>query len=211
MMFEDFVPIDDGSVALITEGNSSTSLTMISKINFTIEGSTITLGDNIETIVTGSYLRLGNVVDNILYYSDGAPCRDSKVMSVDLKTKKTNEITSISGVPVQPFYSTDGKFYYSDEAPTAKIFCNNDLYVDHYEDFVEVGNPFIDNDIMYYEARRADRPAPGGWELWKINMTTKQQVYICDGANPSIFENDIFYGKWIDNRFDIFRMKKGNI
>lgn len=126
----------------------------------------------------GPYLRLGHLREGRLISSDG-----------------------FKG-PHQPF-KTDDALYFTNGAPNGRIYKNCSVFIDHWDDFVEVTNPWVDGEDIYFEARREHNEAPEGWELWRADIATGVKQRICDGANPCVYKGHLYYSVWNGESFDV--------
>jgi hypothetical protein len=179
-VIEDFVPYSD-SRALVSAGKHYRALNFILDVGYIFdEGLTL-----YEPIVreTGSWLRLGHYHNGMIVYSEGG-----------------------SG-PHQPFmFGTD--CYYTDNAPHAKLYKNGRVLIDHWGDVAELGNAFVDDLGLIFEARRECQAAPSGWALYSADHDGKKVKYLCNGANPAIYNGTVYYGIWAGTQFDIATMDR---
>lgn len=104
--------------------------------------------------------------------------------------------------PHQPFQHGDD-LYNTDDAPHGKIYKNAEVWLAPWQNYVEVGNPWVDGEWLYYEARRKNRSPPAGWEIWRCHLTTRDREFVIDGANPCVFDKKLYYGVWKNARFEI--------
>jgi hypothetical protein len=134
--------------------------------------------ENPTILARGKYLRLGHLKDNNLVYSEGWNRRH------------------------QTFLHETG-IYYSDNAPTARLYKDDNILIDHWEGISEVGNPWIDGGLLFFEARYSNTPAPDGWWIYCSDLNGKNIKRLIKGANPCIFKEKLYYGIWNGNAFDI--------
>ncbi len=170
------MPYSDG-LALISAGPAYTSLTTIARVMYGFDGKWLVLARPVP-LATGKHLRLGHWYKKELVYSDG-----------------------VEG-PHQPF-RTPRKKWYTDDAPNARIYCNGKR-VPGINGFAEYGNPWVIEDWMWFEARQAGSPAPGGWENWKRDLRGMMgTIRVTKGANPAIWNRSLYFGRWNGECFDI--------
>ena len=97
---------------------------------------------------------MGNIYGGKLYYSDNGRI-----------------ITDGSGfIGEQPFMTKNGIYYTHNRG----IYFNGDKILILWDDYKEMGNPCLDGDWIYFEARRD--PAPHGWGIWRYNAITKVTI-----------------------------------
>jgi len=172
---EDFVPYSDNR-CLVTCGENYRELSLLVDSMWAIDGREIILSDpHIEHV--GNWVRLGHMHDGHLAFSEGWDSAH------------------------QPF-NYDGKLYYTDNAPDAKIYCDGEIVVDHWGEYIEVGNPWIDDGTIWFEARRKGNDAPQGWEIWSMDLATGKRKYVCPGANPCVYNGRLYYAIWGDRKFN---------
>ncbi len=174
---EDFVPYSEDR-ALISIGPDYRTLCAIVDVSYKFD-ETLHLGD-MKILRTGEYLRLGHLYKGELFYSE-----------------------NWQGVH-QPFIH-EGNVYYTANAPNGKIYKNGKLLIDHWPGISELGNPWIHEDRIWFEARYEIAEAPAGWLLHHSNMDGEDIQYVCIGANPCIYEDTLYYGLWNGKTFDIAR------
>ncbi len=173
-MVEDFVPLSNER-ALISAGPGFRQLNYILDVAYCF-GTTLSFSDP-KVLREGEYLRLG-------HYDDG-------------------ELVSSEGWqgPHQPFRK-DGRLYYSDGAPNAKLYRDGELLIDHWPGVAEVCNAWVD-DFIWFEARDESIPAPQGWSLYRADLDGQNIVRLFPGANPCLIGNTLYYGLWNGKSFDI--------
>lgn len=174
---EDFV-LYSKSRALISAGPGYRKLTVIADVSYKFD-KTLHLGD-VQILRRGEYLRLGHFYKGDLFYSE-----------------------SWQGLH-QPFIH-EGDVYYTDNAPNGKIYKNGKIFIDHWDWIVEVGNPWIHEDKIWFEVLKEHQTAPNDWEIYHADLNGKNIQYFCDGANPCIYEDILYYGLWNGKSFDIAR------
>ena len=154
------------------------------ELNFILE-TDWDLGNPVE-VKRGRYLRLGHVFEGELIYSKGWQGKH------------------------QPFQHESG-FYYSDDAPTARLYKDGEVLIDHWDGIAEVGNPWIDRDVIYFEARVSHLPAPYGWDIYRADLDGKNIKRLLHGANPCMFEDFLYYGIWNGKSFCITRTHRRDL
>lgn len=175
---EDFVPYSD-TRALISAGPNFRELNFIGDVKYDFQ-DTLKLSD-IYILRRGAYLRLGHWdAEEYLLNSDG--------------WKGAH----------QPFYY-NGRIYYSNDAPTARLYCDGKLLIDHWGDIAELGNPWVTDERIWFEARDKNDPAPEGWVIHHANHKGGDITYFCPGANPCIYKEMLYYGIWNGSSFDFAR------
>lgn len=180
-LFEDFVPVSD-TRALITTGHSLNRLDQIEMADYVIVENRVWLGKS-QLVASGESLRLGGIFGRLVYSSAqgivGAECQ--------------------SPTAHQPFVK-DGALYYTDDWPHVRIYRDGEVFVDHFGNMRQVGNPCWVGDTLYFEARSDDDPCrPDLWEVWRLNGTPE---FVCMGANPSCWDGKLFIGEWNGQHFD---------
>jgi hypothetical protein len=175
---EDFVPYSD-TRALVSVGKNFRELNYILDVEYKFTDK-LYLGEPSVARV-GKYIRLGhwNEWDQLIY-SDGWEG------------------------PHQPFYH-QGKHYYSDDAPNARLYCNREILIDHWGEVAELGNPWVTDERIWFEARDKSNPAPEGWNIHYSDLDGGNITYFCSGANPCIYKDTLYYGIWNGKSFDIGR------
>jgi len=166
------------SRALITAGSNFRDLHTLGECSYRfVDPHSLELSDLV-VLARGSYLRLGNVHNGDLYYSDGWQ------------------------VPHQLFKS-DSALYYTDGAPNGRIFRNEIELKLRVDLFVEVGKAVESGPWLYFEANRKHE-CPQGWEVWRADLNTWESEFVTMGANPAIFESTLFCDRWNrSGRFDV--------
>jgi len=181
-LFEDFFPIDD-RLALITTGHKLGMLDRIELYRYTIKKNRVVLQHEIETIIHGESLRLGGMFDNQLVYSDA------------------NGVGGIEGKTAHQPFIHERSVYYTDDWPHVKIYKDGEVFVDHFDDMIQVGNPCWLNGTLYFEARNTDHPqAADQWKICRLNGDKPEVMW--PGANPAGLENKLFWGEWNGKFFD---------
>lgn len=174
---EDFVPVSN-SRALVTTGPGFRNLTTVVEVDWHEDGECLIL-DNPTVIRTGEYLRLGHYASGGgLIYSDG-----------------------FEG-PHQPHFAY-GHIYWTNDAPNGRIYRDGKLFIDHWSGIAEIGNPWATRDAIYFEARNETVAAPDGWWVWRAGHDGKDMVRVCQGANPCVFKETLFYCAWNGSSFDV--------
>lgn len=186
---EDFVPISD-TRALISAGPGFRNLVVIAEVDWRTtqltnvdnpykeDGACIVL-ENPEIIRVGQYLRLGHYAnERALIYSDG-----------------------FTG-PHQPFLHR-GHIYWTNDAPDGRIYRDGELFIDHWPGIVEVSNPWVTDEAIYFEARDEGIAAPEGWWIWRSDLTGQNKHRVSRGANPCVYDGTLYYGIWNGSCFDI--------
>jgi hypothetical protein len=186
--FEDFCPIDNKN-ALITHGNDYTHLNEIREVTYLIGKEKRVEIKNGKTLVKGNYLRLGNIFEEKLFFSDGY-----KIYIMEMETGKKSEY----GEGIQPYGYSNGIVYQKNSC----IYDNDKRIIIPHGDYEVVGRPTTYKNKIYYETR-AD-PAPLGWEVWIYDMDTKEKIKLIEGANPFAYNDNIFFSKWVDSEFKTF-------
>lgn len=187
-LFEDFVPISD-SIALITTGRTLTELDRIETVGYSIIGSRVEIGERLSTLIKGRGLRLGGLFDGSLVYSE----RGRGIFGIP---------NNASSEAHQPFVH-DGEVYYTDDWPHVRIYRGGNVFMDHFDGRIQVGNPCWTGGGMYFEARSDDDPArPDSWEIWCYDSYDGSLSFVCMGANPSYWNGTLFVGEWNGRNFD---------
>lgn len=175
---EDFVPYSD-EWALISAGRGFRELNFILGVRYEFRDKLYLSG--VEVLQEGEYLRLGHYDEwGKLVHSDGWEG------------------------PHQSYYH-QGYHYYSDDAPNAKLYCDGEILIDHWGDIEELGNPWVTNDRIWFEARSKLFPAPEGWRIYYATLEGEDITYFCIGANPCVYRDTLYYGIWNGTSFDIAR------
>lgn len=177
-VIEDFVPYSD-TRALVSTGKSFRELNFILDVEYGFEDKLYLYGPKVMAV--GEYLRLGHYDGSGgVIYSEG--WEDAH----------------------QTFYHKGNK-YYSNGAPNAKLYKNGEVLIDHWGEVEELGNPWILDDRIWFEAREKGTPAPEGWRIHYSDLDGKNITYFCEGANPCIYKDTLYYGIWNGSTFDIAR------
>ncbi len=182
--FEDFVPLSE-TEALITSGKRITALTEIERTEYSVHDGRVKLGRHLCTLASGVHLRLGHLYGRRLIYSDGL---------------------NVFGAPAptgahQPFLH-DGALYYTADWPLVRIYKDDQPYLGHFGDMIQVGNPHWAGDTMYFECR--DDPsdvAVSAWQVWR-QKEGEAPEFVVRGANPAVFNGILFYGHWTGAEFE---------
>lgn len=165
---EDFQPISDNR-ALITAGSNLRDLHTLGECDYRFDHERLVL-TNLDVLRRGTYLRLGNVHDGQLIYSDGWQC------------------------PHQPFKS-DKHFYYSYGAPKATIYRDGlPFIVPEMLFFVECGKAFEHDGYVYFEANKIPE-SPDTWEIWRLKGADFPE-FVAMGANPAIYNGTLYFDRW---------------
>ncbi len=183
-LVEDFVPSPDPQdcTALITYGESYDKLNMLACVEWVINGTRIEFSAPLgASLMVGEQMRLGHRGD------------DGEVVCS----------RSVDG-PHQPFQHGEDR-YHTDDAPHARIYKNGELFVDHWGEYREVGNPWVDGSTLYFECLSRSETAPNGWELWRMDLETREKSFWMRGANPCVHDGRLILSVWntVTNRFDI--------
>lgn len=134
----------------------------------------------------GKYLRLGHMYNKELIYSDG--------------WKSFH----------QPFKHSTG-LYETNDAPNGRIYKDKKLFIDCWKEMAEIGNPWISEDLIFFEGRENDHSAPEGWWIYCADLNGKNIRKLIKGANPCIFNEKLYYGKWEKNGFSITATDKQSL
>lgn len=181
-LFEDFVPISD-QLALITTGRSLNALDQIEVVPYRINDGRVSIVGRCAVVAKGNRLRLGGMFNDTLVYS-----HDRGVVGAHCQ--------SVTGH--QPFVA-DG-IYYTDDWPDVRIYRDGQVFLDHFGEMVQVGNPCWAEGVLYFEARsNPDPKRPDLWEIWRLNGEPER---VCTGANPAYWDGKLFVGEWNGRGFD---------
>jgi hypothetical protein len=161
--------------ALITMGRSYRELNFIAEASYEFGAM---LGD-FTIRKEGKYLRLGHERDGEVIYSEGWRG------------------------PHQPF-QLNGNRYCSDGAPDAKLYRDGELLIDHWPGVAEVCNAWVD-EFIWFEARDEKVPAPDGWWICRADLKGGNIEMLFPGANPCMFDGNLYYGLWNGQAFDLAR------
>jgi hypothetical protein len=184
-LFEDFFPVSD-SIALVTTGKKLDALDRIETVGYSVRGSKVEIGERLAVLTHGTGLRLGGLFNGRLVYSE---------IGKGIVGEPNNAPASAH----QPFVK-DGSVYYTDGWPQVRIYRNGEVFLDHFNDMEQVGNPCWVGDSMYFEARADDDPRrPDLWEIWRYDGNLD---FVCMGANPSYWNGRLFVGEWNGRNFD---------
>jgi hypothetical protein len=176
-IFEDFVPVSDDE-ALVTTGPALDALDRIERVQWHLRGDRVVIGQALNTLARGRYLRLGGLFDGELVYSEG------------------------HAGPHQPFVR-EGARYYTDDWPHVRIYRDGVVYLDHFRAMIQVANPCWGDGVMYFEARATDDPgAADAWEVWRLDPLCDEPTRVCRGANPAWWNGRLFVGEWNGRTFD---------
>ena len=173
MIYEDFCPINDKE-ALIVTGPSYTNLNQIVKTDYNL--------NLIETIKTGTYLRLGNIYNDKIFYSDNYTVYEDVKFLIE---------------GIQPYMTEYGILYQHHGV----IFLKDEIVIKPETGYFTVGRPTFYDDIIYYETRKSE--APQGWEVWKYDFDSNKTEYVCDGCNAFRYNDTIYYQKWNGKEFEL--------
>lgn len=177
-IIEDFVPYND-SRALVSAGKGFRELNFILDVEYEFKDKLYL--DDLQIKVWGDYLRLGHYDEwGELVYSDG--------------WKHLH----------QPFVY-QGVCYETGDAPNGRLYRGGELLIDHWGEVEELGNPWIEDDRIWFEARERLKPAPEGWRIYHSDLEGGEITYFCKGANPCIYKGTLYYGIWNGKAFDIAR------
>lgn len=198
-LWEDFFPLSR-THCLVTSGWALSNLSRIEKARYTVAGGKVLLIDEPWQIVaTGTHCRLGGQWGDQLVYSDTA----KGIVGCGGKASRTAH---------QPFLY-GGHLYYTDflnrhdPKKLIKLYRDGELFIDHFwhqdHQYVQVGNICITpNGDCYFEARwDTDPKRPELWEIWK-RTSQGELSFVCIGANPAHFEEEVYAGKWNGKNFD---------
>lgn len=156
----------------------------IRRLNFILEINW-DLSDPVH-LKSGKYLRLGHIYKEELIYSDG--------------WKSFH----------QPFKHSSG-LYETNGAPNGRIYKNRELFINHWGEMAEIGNPWIDDDLIFFEGREKNNLAPQGWWIYCADLNGKNIRKLIKGANPCIYNGKLYYGKWEKNGFAITATDKQSL
>lgn len=181
MTYEDFCPISD-TEALIVTGAEYTALTDLKKVGYELDEGRVKLTSIGETLVKGTHLRLGNLINGVPIYSDNG------------------DMLFLKGE--QP-YSCEIGFLYKKEG---KIWLNEKVLIEKWGEYLAIGRPTYYNGLVYFEARKEGNSitSPLFWEIWTFNPETKEKRFVRMGANPYCYEGKLFYQKWEGGKFETF-------
>ena len=211
--YEDILVINN-TTAIINRGSSYIRPTEIGRIKIIFKNFNVILQEeSFEKLHEGTYLRLGTLKeDGTLIYSDTNPLNYSIKLNGDCSIKNINEklqqkINTITGH--QPYYYKDDIYYTDllDNNDMCCIFKNGTPLITskftQLNNYNEISNPYIINDILYFECCKRGFPRPAGWEIWSYNLNDKTLNYIIKGANPSVFEKKLIYSEWKVSSFNL--------
>lgn len=191
--FEDFCPLSKDE-ALITMGIDYSYLKCIKCVKYKTEENRVKINFlSAKTIIYGSYLRLGNVFNNKLVYSDEQQIFEKNIQGGQRLIRRG----------LQPYCFKEGLLYQYD----GSIYLNENEIIRPWGDFRIVGRPSFDDGWIYFETRNG--PAPDSWQVWRYNLKSKEKQQILKkGANPYVYSDKLFYSKWEKNRFNSCWIKK---
>lgn len=176
MILEDVSQINESEYLAVT-GPSFTHLNQIVRLDGNM---------NIKEVVkTGTYLRLGNIYNGKLIYSN-----NYDVFEDDKFIKEG----------IQPYMTDHGLLYQYHGV----IFLDDKIIIKPEPGYFTVGRPTFNDGIIYYETRKSE--APKGWEVWKFENNRNE--YVCDGCNPFGYKDTIWYQKWNGIGMDLCHRKK---
>lgn len=175
-VIEDFVPYSE-TRALVTAGPNYRELIYIADVQYEFRQE-LHLSDSV-VLLRGKYLRLGHFAGDELVCSDGWEG------------------------PHQPFRHASG-YYYTDDAPNARLYRDGRVLIDHWPGVCELGNAWVD-DFIWFEARHEDMPAPAGWNLYRADLDGLNISHLFVGANPCMYGDSLYYGLWNGETFDVAR------
>lgn len=177
--FEDFYPIDDSN-ALVVAGNNYNELSQLWNINYRMKDGVVFIEEQ-RCTMTGKHLRLGNIFQNKLVYSD------------EWKIYQDGEFIREG---MQPYCFEKGIVYHKN----AMIYLNDEKIVEPPVDHIEFGRPTIYGNFIYYESRKDE--APSGWEIHRYDMNTNTSEFVRKGANPFCYNDVLFYSYWLKTEFE---------
>ncbi len=194
--FKDFCPISENE-ALISIGNDYSYLTYIRRVKYKLKDNRVKiffwLGKN---IVHGTHLRLGNIFNNKLLYSDEQNIFEQFISKKILLQEKG----------AQP-YKFEGGLLYNHNG---SIYLNKQKIICPWSGFGIVNSPFLKNNWVYFGARKGF--FPWNWQVWCYNIKTKKKnLVLSNGANPYIYSGKLFYSKWEKGRFNVYYIKEPNL
>lgn len=187
MIYEDFYPVTNTKAYLVT-GSALNRLTAIKKAKYKIEDKKIVIIDTYDTQHKGGYLRLGNIFNGVIAYSDGYP-----------------GIIYINDIPIregmQPFIFDEGIVYQN----KGRIYLNDKLLIEPWGEYQVVCRPTFSDGWVYFETRKkvsTSGQVAAYWEVWRFNMESKEKQRLLKyGANPYVFKGKLFYSKWFSGMF----------
>jgi len=135
---EDFVPYSS-TRALISAGKGFRELNFILDVRYEF-GDKLYLSDD-RIVREGTYLRLG-------HYNEA----DFPVSSEGWEG------------PHQLFEYKES-YYYTNDAPNGRLYRDGEVLIDHWGDIEELGNPWVTEGRIWFEARSKHFPAPEGWRI----------------------------------------------
>lgn len=182
-VIEDFVPVTP-TRALVSAGRTFRDLNFILEVSYRL-GARLEISEP-SVLREGHYLRLGHRHGETLVYTDGWQG------------------------PHQAFHHR-GSIYYSDDAPTARLYRDGAVLIDHWPGVSEVGNPWCDGGDLYFEARDADVASPDGWHVYRADLDGRNVRRLVRGANPCVYDGFIYFGVWNGRAFDIARADRRHL
>jgi len=191
--FKDFYPLSE-SEALISIGNNYNYLTHIKHVKYRLEGNRVKIHFwSGKTVVRGLYLRLGNIFDDKLFYSD----------EQNILQKSASKKILLKEKGVQPYRFKGGLLY----EYNGSIYLNEEEIIRPWADFSLVSSPSYTNGWVYFETRSG--PAPCYWQVWRYNLKTKKKHLMLDhGASPCIYSGKLFYSRLEKGRFNTYYIKE---
>ena len=182
---EDFFPLSSG-LALVTTGRQLNSLDSIGEVHYKVEDGVVVFLSEPRQILRVNGVRLGGRFDGKLVYS----CSEG-IVGAEVESKTAH----------QPFVRD--AVYYTDDWPEVKIYRDGEVFIDHFNDMVQVGNPCWIHDSLYFEARNTRHPQRADkWEIWRLRK--EKLEFVCIGANPAGLDNQLFWGEWNGRDFDYY-------
>lgn len=174
--YEDFYPITE-NLALVTTGDRLlTEIRIVTHWEVDENGKVII--KNSYPFIKGNHLRLGNIYKGKLFYSDDGYFEGEE--------------------KEQPFRFEGGLLYTFD----TRIYMNGKILIDHWDNYISVGNPTVDGDLVYFEANK--NGSQEGWDIWRFNLKTKEKELVKEhAANPNVLNGNLYYTKW-NGRWEVY-------
>lgn len=180
-VFEDFCP-QDGDTALLVTGADYQHHTEIREARYHLADGVVVI-ESSRLVRSGTHLRLGNVFEGALTYSDAG--------------RITSDLSFPSrGYVEQPFRSEDGLFYTQD----SEIWLNGLPFIGRFDGYDEVCHPTVHERWVYFEAKRVDPAFPGsaqGWQVLRRHLDEGvTELVLAHGANPYVHGGLLFHSRW---------------
>ena len=140
-----------------------------------------------------------------LYLSDAHVVREGTYLRLGHYNEADFPVSSEGWEGPHQIFEYKGSYYYTNDAPNGRLYCDGEVLIDHWGEVAELGNPWVVGGRIWFEVRNKSNSAPERWRIHYSDLEGGSITYFCEGANPCIYKDTLYYGIWNGSSFNIAR------